>query len=497
MAVLISGSSQKKIEVGGAAQRFENELLAWVIRHQKISPHSSLLKLGSTRECAKRFGVSFYVAHRVLKSWAEKERLKRQGNAWHITTVSSGVPLGETILLIGRANYAGEFAIFSARIRRFVDALEKDCSRRGLRFIAIGYQGDNIQNVIDRLRKVSGVMGVVIWLGEWCKEIAEEEAAIELLKRIRNLKKPIAVLDEWGRLKEKAMPKKDWPFSRHEGIVFRFNHVEAGSLVARSVQSLGIKRLVFLSIQNGYSWSKQRCLGAKSTFKAQRLDFESFTLDFEIDKYDMAYLLSGMSAEQYVMIWSLGGSAGSLKERIFHFTELKRKLGGHPILSEARRSIARSKQGDILTIALKTAQQRILKGLAASSVGPLKDRLFDFAAEEAYRRLSDLQFAKAWDAFKDPSHTAWICDNDLLASFAKKWIANKIVRASHQKRFVIGFDNEPRSCDEGFTSFDFNLEETAKRCLDFLTSPRHFRPTSTDIFNDIPGRLVFRNTIVA
>ena len=137
------------------------------------------------------------------------------------------------------------------------------------------------------------------------------------------------------------------------------------------------------------------------------------------------------------------------------------------------------------------AWQDLIEGMNASYV-PFVPSRFD---EISHIAFMNRQFPPLFEqALADPTITAWVAYNDLLAFVALNYLENKGIRVPADIS-VIGFDDTVEAFGNGLTSYYFNTPGTVRGMLDHLINYHDSRQKCASGSTELPGYVMSRITV--
>jgi DNA-binding LacI/PurR family transcriptional regulator len=359
------------------------------------------------------------------------------------------------VVVFGATTVKGEFGVFTDRGRQFIETLEAECTKTGLR---LHMYAATPRAFAMFQKKKSNLMelGYIIYPGEWFGKPDTRKQIEGILFQLSLNNKPIAIMDEMGGYQ---LPK-NFPGSGDVKI-YTISAELAGIQVAEYLMKQGHEKTAFISPYQKLYWSYKRYEGMRSGCKGAgpRAKVIPFVLDQLGRKYNLMVELGGINTGAIKKIKRSIQDKEKAEQQIFqmflHHTE---KLFTDTIRSKTK-SPTRGKPGK---------STPLKQGAYSDLHQKLKYDILDRMIDEEVSKLLEPLFHQA---LQDDRITAWVAANDRTAIAALKFLHNMQKRVPEDIS-VIGFDNSQESFDHGLTSYHFNVPQFAHQMLEFILKPR-------------------------
>lgn len=433
--------------------------------------------LPASKELAGHYGVSLPTLRKALRQ-LQKDGITPAAQASRSMGATSRARYRSSVVMVVPAHQRGGLDLYPPILSRLVFAMEKECTRKGLRLHLTGfypYDRDGEMTLIRELRGRQGDFGHVFAPGIPAMHPAFRRVIGEMALQ----RKPLAVVDESG----------DFHFDLPTGApavlqVFRTMGNSAGREMSRVLIDKGHTKVAFLSVQHRHTWSMLRWQGVEASFQRVPQGEAIAVTDTSLqDKFDPVYALCDFTPELFREIFGCGRNE-------FH-TEL--------YLNQRRDA----RRADVLRGLEESEIKRLRQGLTM-----LRRYWRRRPSEEFFPRFRDFlmdemgvvgQAARLRELFQRAlaleQVTAWICANDATAIAAIDFLKH------HGKEVpknisVVAFDDAPEAQMAGLTSYLFRADILASRVCDWLAQPLPSGALTRRRPLEVPGEVVTRASVL-
>jgi DNA-binding transcriptional regulator YhcF (GntR family) len=387
--------------------------------------------LPSSKELHHRHGVCHKTLRAALHHCVGAGILRHENRRYAVTK-----PLSSSkgvILLITRG------VAFAARTSVLVQSMESECIRAGVALRVCHYDfvdDPNVKAGLERELSVPGriFLGFVIF----AVGIPQDHVAW-MTGRLSAFHKPVSILDETGDVASSYRPT-----GRLTKIFAMSCGSHTGEALGRFLISRSHRKAAYFSRDRTVVWTQQRFNGVRSAFHSAGLDdaVQLFGIEFPLYDETSAY---ARRAER-VVNKMMRLVDGSLKKA------LQKDINGERGLY----TLLRTKTGMIMSHRLMLPHYR--------------------------------------SAAADPSITAWIGENDVLAIDCLEYLAGSGTTVPREVS-VVGFDNHVDSARASLTTYDFNVPAYVRAMVMHVIDPSYMERIFTkDRTIEIDGFVVERGS---
>ncbi|MDD5673437.1 MAG: GntR family transcriptional regulator [Chitinivibrionales bacterium] len=388
-------------------------------------------KLPTVKELGLQYGDCYRTIAKALRALADSGMIREYGNHYAVTPLLA--PSRTTIyLFVHEILLPAHLNYQDERRRDFLRLLEVACKDRSL---TLKIAGINSFAAPSFAREYKGAaLGAIVWC-------TYSESKFFLDKLIA-ANRPVAIIDESEYYRD-FMAK-----GRRMGRNIRFMVVPsapAAKNIGKMLLRLGHCRVAYISIYGAeqYLFSIQRLEGLRAAFAA-----------------------AGLQGGVAEFISYEGAASGQLP---------------------AESLLRRPEVIDFYDWAQKLHSGNSDKNLVDRLIFTFQNML----AEEKYRQLCTPPFERA---LADPTITAWVCANDLIAFFAADFLkANG--KPCPADISLVGFDDLFRSFQSDLTSYNFNIPLLVHRLIQYLLSPSADALFQKQGPIEIPGHIMQRSSV--
>lgn len=394
--------------------------------------------LPSVKELCGEYGACFATVKRALVSLSADHKIEAHGRGFRVYQPGAQ-PTHACLVLVAHQETIGELGTVIPRNPEFLRLLERECLRLRMRLVICSEGEVNAQRgTAACLRGDDIVLGYMLWI----RAIPEERAG-ELLSALGRQGRPVAVLDEDGRMPAYAAVRTN-PRIRVYTVAAGRN---AGIDVANHLLSQGHRRVAYLTPVDGALYSRNRYEGM-------------------VHAYEEA---------------GLGGAV--VRYGLARFSAFE------PLMAEALRERPFSRLREQLRQFEESVEQRETW---------IDDKFYSFHSDTYLlrRALQSLMAPLFERALRDTGATAWAGVNDWVALVAMAYVRERGVAVPKQLALA-GFDDTFEAFSHGLTSYDFNMPALVHAMLDHVLRPPSPRRTAPLAPLEIPGTVLARTSTAA
>jgi DNA-binding LacI/PurR family transcriptional regulator/DNA-binding transcriptional regulator YhcF (GntR family) len=474
-----SGTSAMRTENPKAASlnslkraALEQDILGGVYAEQNHLP--------TLKELTVRYGVHYRTIRKILLSMVADKALQVHGKTFNFIRTPVRTQHQRIVFLTHNLQRVPVTALNRGQYRMF-DLLEHECSRRGIqlaimdieKFISMRF---NRSLPIDSQRDSETGFIVDTW---WVMGREPESLLNDLLSRLAVLKKPVAIVDEFGWFALST------PFVMNPLFqVFCIERRKAGCQVARFLLSTGHRSIVFISSFHDQAWSQERLNGIEEQYaKAgcgngvnRAVGRQAFVTR------DHVLAISGFD-ESLIRKLLPRDTPISEDEQYRSFLELKKTFSPRQYTTDEINHIRK--------------RLEIIKEVCKIEMSDRDfEQIFNVVLFQVVEILTPrLTFPLFEKALSYSQATAWVCVNDDIALLALTFLRKKGIKVPLGLS-VVGYDNSPiRSLQERLTSFDFNPHGFIHRILAYIARPARPRGPYRHRPLEVEGVVIQRDTV--
>jgi DNA-binding LacI/PurR family transcriptional regulator/DNA-binding transcriptional regulator YhcF (GntR family) len=431
------------------------------------------------KELQARYGVCFRTMKKILQSMEADEVVASKGKGYALPGTSS-LSARQRVVFI---TCTGHFLLVSALNKeknRVANLFENECRLMGIHMdiVEIDYfDSGATRRAVSHLADSDSILGYI--LDHWGGSEVFQRANMDVLTRLVQFGKPVAILDETGSF---DLPPKFR--SNHLAQVYKIEGKRAGERIARFLLGLGHRKAIYISSHHFAMWSRDRYDGIAAQYSRAGIA-------------GGVELVSAGSRDELGRAFSLSGLDDS---------ELKRWIAIGRTPSQARDLwnywVVRREQEPVEIHAGKKAEAGLRKNLACMGsmlrLG-LDDDFLEIVGNGANRaiemKILSITLRPLFEqALQNREATVWICANDAIAMRAVEFLREHRIRVPHDLS-VTGFDNEPENAlKQGLTTLDFNALGFVRRMLYFIMRPPRPRGPCRHTPIEVEGMIMQRDT---
>jgi len=392
---------------------------------------SRTVQLPSNKQIAAHYAVGYRTAKKALDTLVNEGMLKKKGRHYTRASAIERRPFSRIVLITAHADL-GLLAEYSPRANEFWRQLEYEELRSGITLDILDYPHYKARQSIEK-----DTAGFLVWTTAF-----DLQSLRTLLQHLSALHRPVAVLDELGKIDYKQLHLEFAHLPRMAFFSMAMSE-RAGRDVARYLITKSYKNAAFFT-----HTLNDPCYGPR---------YEGFRETFEdLSGGSCRVRLFEMTKENHI----------ALEKSVLQNTEPYKDL--HARL-EAYNSAVRNLVG-------KTASPFFV----SDTIRPVRALYWKATMAPLFAR-----------ALKDPDVTAWVCCNDEMAYLALDFLLEQGIDVPNRV-IVIGFDDRIESFARGLSSYSFNVPVLVAAMVEhILWFGRTGKQPITGI-QEVKGRIVQR-----